>query len=82
MEEWVTGEEDLVLDTEEPFLETLLSELTPVSVLSEFRLIVSEKTGSEFTRCIVSLSNCSAILLASKTPYKHVVRIILGAGRA
>lgn len=49
------GEEDLVLapETEEPFLERLRAELTPVSLPSELRL--SEKTGSELTRCMAAV---------------------------
>lgn len=56
------GEEDLVLETEElflerelrlerePFLERLVLEPTPVSLLSDPLLHVSEKTGSDSTR--------------------------------
>lgn len=48
------GEEDLVLDLEEPVLERLCAELTPVSLLSELRLKVAGKAGSELTRCIIA----------------------------
>ena len=49
------GEEDLVLDTEElflerePFLDSSLDPM-PVSLLSDPLLVTSEKTGSDCTR--------------------------------
>lgn len=54
-ERWTTGEEDLVLDTDELFLERepfleRLAEPIPVSLLSDPLLTTSEKTGSECTR--------------------------------
>ena len=61
----VVGEEDLVLDLDEPFLERLLlvEPPIPVSKLSEFLLMAPmEKAGSEATR---GMDWSSAILAAS-----------------
>ena len=62
----VVGEEDLVLalETEEPFLERLRAELIPVSLLalSELRLRVLEKAGSELTRCIGAVKGPSSAM--------------------
>ncbi len=48
------GEEDLVLETEEPLTEDKLlpAEETPVSLLSE--LEAAENSGAECTRCIAA----------------------------
>lgn len=49
------GEDDLVLGTEDPLLEVLLAELTPVSLDSWSEILgTSENAGADWTRCILS----------------------------